>query len=82
MEKIELLKEVFNYYQRKYEICPGGIVKEFNDNGGHILYGSVDTALKVWSNTMDETNKNLFETGDVEDRYNTWSKEDIHLAKF
>lgn len=81
MNKIELLKEVFEYYQCRYEICINGTVKEFKEHGGYKLYSSIETALKEWVDTMEETNQNLFETGDVDEIYNTWSKEQIDFIK-
>lgn len=81
MNKENLLKEVFEYYEYKYEICEEGKVKQFNEDGGYKLHSSVDKALIEWVNTMKDTNKNIFETGDVESLYNTWSKEQIDFIK-
>ncbi|MDF2880207.1 MAG: hypothetical protein K0R54_764 [Clostridiaceae bacterium] len=81
MNKVDLLKEVLEYYEYKYEICADSTVKEFNKDKGYRLYNSVDEALSEWVITMEETNKNLFETGDVEEIYNTWSKEQIDFIK-
>lgn len=81
IDKTSLLKKVFDYYEYEYEICDNGSVKEFNDEGGYNLYNSIDEALKEWVGTMQETNKNFFKTGNIEEKYNTWSKEEIDFIK-
>lgn len=81
MNKVKLLEEIFEYYQCKYEIYADGTVKEFNKDEEYNLYNSVDDVLYKWINTMEETNKNLFETGDIEEIYNTWSKKQIDFIK-
>lgn len=81
MNKVDLLREIFEYYQYKYEVCSDGTVKEFNEDGGYTLYNSVDGVLQKLVYTMEETNKNLYETGDIEEIYNTWSKEQLDFIK-
>lgn len=88
-KKIGLLYEIFEFYGYTYEVCEDGsvkefedgAVKEFNENGGFTLYSSISEALKEWVYTMEETNKNIFETGDVEDEFNTWTKNEIEFIK-
>lgn len=77
MDKESLLKEILDYYQYKYQICKDGTVKEYNENGWYILINSINATLKDLLHIMEETNQNLFETGDIESKYNTWSKEKI-----
>lgn len=81
MDKENLLKEIFDYYQYKYQICIDGTVKEFNEDGRYTLLNSIDEALKNLVHTMEETNNNLFETGDIESKDNTWSNEQIDFIK-
>ncbi|WP_148347102.1 hypothetical protein [Clostridium butyricum] len=81
MDKESLLKEIFDYYQYKYQICIDGTVKEFNEDGMYTLLNSIDEALKNLVHTMEETNNNLFETGDIESKDNTWSNEQIDFIK-
>lgn len=81
MDKESLLKEIFEYYQYKYQICINGTIKKFDENEKYILVNSIDDTLRNLLHTMLETNQNLFETGDIESEYNTWSKEQIDFIK-
>lgn len=81
MDNESLLKEIFDYYQYKYQICIDGTVKAFNEDGRYTLLNSIDEALKNLVHTMEETNNNLFETGDIESKDNTWSNEQIDFIK-
>lgn len=81
MDKESLLKEIVEYYQYRYQICIDGTVKKFNEDGGYILLNSINQALMNLLHTMEETNHNLFETGDIESLYNTWSKKQIDFIK-
>ena len=81
MDKENLLKEIFDYYQYNYQICIDGSVKEFNVDGRYTVLNSIDEALKNLVYTMEETNNNLFETGDIESKDNTWSYEQIDFIK-
>lgn len=80
-KKIGLLDEIFDYYECEYEINSDGKIKEFKEDNNFTIYDSIDEVLKAWISTMEETNKNLFETGDVESQFNTWSKEQIEFIK-
>lgn len=81
MNKESLLKNIFHYYQYKYQICTDGTVKEFTEDGMTIIHNSINDALNNLLHTMEETNQNLFETGDIVCQYNTWSKEQIDFIK-
>lgn len=80
-KKIGLLDEIFEYYNCQYKIYGHGKVKEYHEDGSFTFYGSIDETLKKWVNTMEETNKNLLQTGDVEEKYNTWCEEKIEFIK-
>lgn len=93
MDKKELLKEICNWYGYKVKEENGQYVI---DNGcsdyslefvgkraeiGHFEYQDINSALKDWVNTMEETNENIYATGDVDNKYNTWSREEIEFIK-
>lgn len=84
MDKLQLLKDILEYYNITYKIYPEGNVKEIHKTANTtsiIWHPSTHNALASWLPTMIETNKNLYETGDIPDIYNTWSKQQIDFIK-
>lgn len=85
MNKEKLLKKICNWYDYDMKEQNGCYVI---DNGcsdyslefvgkkeeiGHFEYQDIDSALKGWVDTMEETNKHIYG--------NTWSREEIEFIK-
>lgn len=80
-DETQLLMNVLNYYNCTTSIT---INKEIHvtEQGGKIRkYTSIEQALADWITTMEETNLSIYETGDVDTLYNTWTEEEIELVK-
>lgn len=90
MDKLKLLKDICDWYNYTLTL-EHGVIKMSNIPedpeirelyaGQQLDYTTVDDALKDWLSTLEDTNISIYETGDVDDLYNTWSKKEIDFIK-
>lgn len=90
MNKTELVKEICDYYNYNLSIKKDKIEvdnyledEKYSEEIGckRMEYLSEDSFLKDWLSTLKETNKSIYETGDVDTLYSTRSEEEIEFIE-
>lgn len=78
--KENLLNRICEYYNFSYFIIESNELHLLVDRIEYNIE-SFDKALEILLPIMENTNKDLFETGDVEDKFNTWTESEINFIK-
>lgn len=78
LDKIKLFRDIMEYYQ--YSIKYENDKIEIDNGEEKMEFTSIEEGLKEFLETMKDTNKSIFQSGDTE-MYNTWTKEELTLIE-